>query len=142
MTVIDRFILKGRCIVISNTLQKQTLEQLHINHMGMDKIKPLCESIYWPGIDSNIEKKTLKNCSTCLEFQQTKPKEQIMHQEIPEKPWEVVGADMFNSHNKYYLCIINYHSKFPIIKKTEDLAAASLTVACKLFFQNMAYLKK
>ena len=53
---------------------------------------------------------------------------------IPGKPLEVVGADMFNVHNKNYLCIVDYHSKFPIIKKTEDLAADSLILSCKIIF--------
>ena len=43
--------------MIPDTLQKQVLEQLHINHMRMEKKKILvCESIYWPGINSDIEK--------------------------------------------------------------------------------------
>ena len=64
--------------MIPDTLQKQVLGQLHINHMVIEKTKLLvCESIYWPGINSNIEK-YIKNCSTCFEFPQTQPKEQIM----------------------------------------------------------------
>ena len=47
MAVIDGVILKGKHIVIPNTLQKQALEQLHINHMGKEKTKLLaCKSIY------------------------------------------------------------------------------------------------
>ena len=57
MAVIDGVLLKGRCMVIPNTLQKQALEQHHINHMGRDKTKLItCKSIYWPGIYSNIVK--------------------------------------------------------------------------------------
>ena len=36
-------------------------------------------------------------------------------------------------HNKTCLCIVNYHSRFPIIKKTEDLSADSLILACNFF---------
>ena len=50
--------------------------------------------------------------------------------EIPGKPWEVVGADMFTLHDKNYLSIIYYHSRFPIIKKMKDLSADSLILAC------------
>ena len=61
MAVIDGVILNGRHIVVHNTLQKQALEQLYVNHMEMDKTKLLaCISIYLPGINSNI-KKNLKN---------------------------------------------------------------------------------
>ena len=78
----------------------------------------------------------------CLEFQQMKPKEQIMHNEIPRKPWEVVGADMFTLHNKHYLCIVDYHSKVPITKKTEDLAADSLILACTIIIFRIQHTKK
>ena len=57
-----------------------------------------------------------------------------MYHEAPGKPWEVVGSDMFTLHNKNYLCIVDYYSKFPMIRKTEDLAADSLMLACKLIF--------
>ena len=30
-------ILKGKHVVISDTLQKQSLEELHINYMGIEK---------------------------------------------------------------------------------------------------------
>ena len=129
MAVIDWVILNGRCIVIFNTLS-QALEQLHINHMGIEKNKTPCVNQYISQVLAAI----LQNCSTCLEFQQTKPKEKIMHHKIPRKPWKVVGAYMFTLHNKTYLCIVDYHSKFPIIKKTEDLAADSLILACKIIF--------
>ena len=48
-------------------------------------------------------------------------KDKIIHHDILIRPWDVIGADMFTLDNKQYLCIVDYHSKFPIIKKTEDL---------------------
>ena len=53
-----------------------------------------CESIYWININDDIEK-YIKNHSTCLHFQQTKPKERIIHQDIPAKPWDIIGTEMF-----------------------------------------------
>ena len=58
-----------------------------------------------------------------------------MHHDILAKPWEVIGADMFTPNNKHYLCITDYHGKFPIIKKTEDLSADSLILTCKFSFE-------
>ena len=49
---------------------------------------------------------------------------------------------MFTLCNKNYLCIVDYHSKFPVIKKTEDLSADSLILACKIIFQNMVCIRK
>ena len=44
---------------------------------------------------------------------------------------------MFSLNNKNYLCIVDYHSKFPIVKKTEDMSADSLILAYKVIFQNL-----
>ena len=36
----------------------------------------------------------------------------IIHHEILGELWEAVGVDRFTQHNKKYLCIVDYHSKF------------------------------
>ena len=64
------------------------------------------------------------------------------HDEILGKPWEIVETDMFILHNKYYLCIFDYFSKFPVIKMTEDLSADSLMLACKIIFSEYGLPKK
>ena len=102
--------------------------------MGIEKTKFLvCESIYWAKINSNIDN-YIKKLYHSLEFQQIQPREKIIHHDIPVRPMDMVGADMFNINNKNYLCIIDHHSKFPIIKKIEDLSADSLILACKFIF--------
>ena len=56
MAVINGAVIKQRCTVIPNILQQQALKQLHINHMGIKNTKPLvCESLYWIGVNGNIE---------------------------------------------------------------------------------------
>ena len=56
MVVIDGIILKGRCVVIAESFKKQVLEQLHLNHMGIEKTRLLTyESIYWININDDIE---------------------------------------------------------------------------------------
>ena len=42
----------------------------------------------------------------------------MIHHDMPVRPWDVFGID--------------YHSKFLIIKKTEDLLADSLILTCKI----------
>ena len=47
LTVIDGIILKGKHIIIPNSLKEQVLNQLHTNHMGIEKTKLLaCECVY------------------------------------------------------------------------------------------------
>ena len=66
----------------------------------------------------------------------------MIHYDIPARPWEVIGTDMFTLNNKHYLCIIDYHSKFPIIKKTAHLSAYSLILMCKVIFAEYRLRKK
>ena len=70
------------------------------------------------------------------------PKKKIIHHDISIRPWDVVGADMFHINNKNDLCIIDYHSKYLVVKKTEALSADSLITAFKVVFQNTGYHKK
>ena len=39
MLVKDCVMMKGRCIIIPKALQQQVLDQLHVNHMGIEKTK-------------------------------------------------------------------------------------------------------
>ena len=83
LAVIDGIILKGKCIIMPNSLRDQVLYQPHTNHMGIEKTRLLArEHVYWPSINADI-KKYIKQCPTCLKFQQTQPKEQILHYDIP-----------------------------------------------------------
>ena len=126
--------LKGRHIVIPTSLKQQVLDQLHANHMSIEKMKLLaCKSVYLYNINADIEE-YIKNCTTCLEFQQTQPKEKIIHHNIPLRPWEVIGVDVFHFNHKNYLCLVDYHSKFPVIKRLGGLSAESLITTIKVIF--------
>ena len=41
---------------------------------------------------------------------------------------------MFHYNNKNYLCIVDYSSKFPIVKRLEGMSAENLTNAVKIIF--------
>ena len=56
LAVINGIMLKGRCIIIPNSLRQQVLNQLHINHMGIEKTKLLVHKcVYWHSINADIE---------------------------------------------------------------------------------------
>ena len=91
--------------------------------------------MYWVNINNNIEN-YVKSSSTCLEFQQTQLKEKTIHHDMPVRPWDVMGANVFQLNNKNYICIVDYHSKFPVVKKNgmDGLSADSLIAAVKVIF--------
>ena len=98
MAVIDGLVIKGKHRVI--LLQQQVLKQLHIQPHEAQKTKLLaCEFVYWIGMNADIENH-MQNCSTCLDFQQTQPNRKLFHNDIPGKPWEMIGVNMFSLNNK------------------------------------------
>ena len=65
-----------------------------------------------------------------------------MHHDILVRLWDVISAYIFTLNDKQYLCIVDYHSKFLMIKKTADLSADSVILMCKSILENMAYQRK
>ena len=69
MSIMNGVVMKGKKIVVLEVLQKQMFQQLHINHMSIEKTKILVhKSLNWIGINADIENH-IKNCSACLDFQ-------------------------------------------------------------------------
>ena len=79
-------------------------------------------------------KNTLSNVATCLEFQQMQPKEKIIHHDVPLRPWEAVGADVFHFNHINYLCVVDYNSKFPNVRKLQGLLLEHLINAISAIF--------
>ena len=57
---------------------------------------------------------SLKVTQHVLHFELQK-EEPILH-DIPGRPWETVGADLFIWNNKTYLRIVDYHSRLVVMK--------------------------
>ena len=58
-------LLLGPRVVIPQRLRRSILEELHVSHPGITKMKALGRSyVWWPSIDNDIED-TVNNCTTC-----------------------------------------------------------------------------
>ena len=54
--MINGIAVKNKRIIIPFPLQKQILQQLHRNHMGIEKMRLLaCYSVYWVYMNADIE---------------------------------------------------------------------------------------
>ena len=67
LSVQDGCVLWGSGIVVPERAQHQVLEELHVCHPGMTRMKAIARSIvWWPGIDQDIESKV----RGCIDWQQ------------------------------------------------------------------------
>ena len=50
--------------------------------------------------------------------------------------------DIFQLNNKNYLYIVDYHSKFPVIKRMEGLSAENVIATVKIIFAEYGILHR
>ncbi|KAI8490629.1 hypothetical protein Bbelb_318970 [Branchiostoma belcheri] len=127
-------LLAGSRIIIPKSLQKEVLQTIHEGHMGEEKCKLRAKSaVYWIGMYKEIEK-MVQTCRTCQKYQNSQQKEEMTPTETPSRPWKKVGADLFYLNQKWFLLVVDYYSKFPIVKTLKSLKASTVTQAFKGIF--------
>ena len=81
LSVEDGVVLWGGRAVIPENLKCKVLEELHMAHVGMAKMKMLARAYcWWPGMDKDVEH-MVDTCTTCAKLMPD-PKRSILH------PWE------------------------------------------------------
>lgn len=99
-------------IVIPTTLREKVLKEIHVGHIGMNKMKSLARNyVYWPNLDADIEA-TGRACATCRAVRDAPPRAPLHPWEFPLHPWRRIHADFFDCANKRFLIIIDAHSKW------------------------------
>ena len=100
-------IFKGRQILVSPSMQKDILKQLHSGHHGVEKTRRLArENVYWVKINSDIEN-TCKSCGSCQEQQDTNMHESLLPHCLLARPWQHIATDLFQIHDRHYLLTVD-----------------------------------
>ena len=88
-------ILLGLKMVIPRSLRKRILHELHHQHPGIVKMKAIGRMHVWyPGIDADIET-VVKECETCLNVANERPKSVIHPWSWPVKAMDRIHVDFF-----------------------------------------------
>ena len=117
LVIDDGLVLKGSRIIIPKSLQKEVLEALHTGHQGETKCMLLArEAVFWPGITKDI-RELVQRCDICSRHQAAPAKLPILQPDLPTKPWEKIGTDIFMYEGKRYLIVVDYYSRYFIVKQ-------------------------
>ena len=120
----DGLILKGDRVVVP---ESQVLEATHTSHQGETKCLLLArQSVFWPGISGDI-RQMVKNCELCNKHQQAPQKLPAMQPDLPTRPWEKLGSDIFQFNGAKYLIIVDYYSRFPVVRSLNDMSASTIS---------------
>lgn len=106
ITLEDNCLIKGTRVMIPQSLRSKILEEIHLGHLGILKMKILARSfVYWKGIDKDIEE-LVSQCRECRLKQNEPNKVPLHHWEVPTEPWQRIHIDFAGPLHGYYLFII------------------------------------
>lgn len=98
--------MKGQRIVIPKVLQSEMLARIHEGHMGITKCRIRAQQlVWWLGLSAQIASMVAQS-EVCAKCQPLHP-EPMMPSELPNRPWQKVGADMFYWQNDSYLLVVD-----------------------------------
>ena len=76
--------------------------------------------------------------ATCLKFSSQKPtclfRRQYVGHEIPIHPWSKLASDVFHFEGDNYLLIVEYTSRFAIIRKISSMTGKAIAHHTQAFF--------
>ena len=102
-------------------MRNQVLQAIHLGLQGENKcILWAWESVFWLGISTDI-RQMVKNSDLCNKYQPAQPKLTIMQPDLPTRPWEKLGTNIFEQNGKKYLMVVDYCSRLPVIRLPTDM---------------------
>ena len=119
-------LFKDDRLIVPEVERSHILDLLHYGHYGIKRTQDRAkESVFWPGITKDIENK-VKDCAICQQNATSQTKEAMHSHDVPRGPWIKLGADLFEHNKKQYLLVVDYFSKFPIIRKLHSLSTGAV----------------
>lgn len=104
-------LLKGSRIIIPSSMRLEMLDCIHSAHQGITKCRQRAKtSVWWPGLSKQVED-MVRSCRKCIEQQNPRP-EPMIPSAIPERPWQVIGTDLFYLKGIQYLLVVDYFSRY------------------------------
>ena len=135
LTVADGMILKGTRIIIPESLKPAVLKQLHYAQQGAEKCKLRAKgSVFWANINQDIDELVI-TCSPCQHHQKLNTKEPLLPHYFPPKAWHKLGSDIFFWNQTDYLLVVDYYSKFPLLKKLANTQSSTVIAHLKPVFE-------
>ncbi|RLJ22758.1 hypothetical protein DJ031_00290, partial [bacterium endosymbiont of Escarpia laminata] len=99
-------------LVVPRSLRKDMLQQIHSSHIGTGGcVRRAREVLYWPGMSADV-RYYVSRCSTCQTFTPQQRSEPLHPHELPSRPWEKLGGDLFEFNGQSFIIIVDYWSNY------------------------------
>ena len=112
LSVQDGLIFKSNSVIVPHSMRTEMMTKIHSSHLGTDGcLRRARECLFWPRMTLDI-KQFIAECDVCRSYEKSHQKETLMSHELPSRPWEKVGTDLFHWDDKDYLITVDYYSNF------------------------------
>ena len=128
-------LLWGLRVVIPTRYQKDLLEELHVGHPGIVRMKEVARSyLWWPNVDLEIEQ-MVRNCGNCQQVRKPPAVAPLAPWMWPSHPWHRIHIDYAECDKRHYFIIVDAHSRWPEIfhMPRNTTAASTITILRELF---------
>jgi len=134
LTVHDGILLRGDRVVIPVSMQRDMLQKVHAGHLGINScLRRARELIFWPGMSADI-RQMVQSCTVCLKYSDKQQPETLCRHEIPYRPWQKVGTDLFEIKGRHYLITVDYFSLFFEVDYLTDTTSQAVIHKLKQHF--------
>ena len=104
-------ILQKTRVIMPSAKKLQVLDKIHEGHQGIVKCRERAKTyVWWPCLGREVQD-MVENCKVCAKHRQQRA-EPLMPTPFPERPWQMIGTDLFELDNLNYLIVVDYFSRY------------------------------
>ena len=115
--------------------KRSTLDRIHSGHQGIQRsLEKAREYVFWVNYTRHI-KETTEKCTLCQEISTTLSTERFKYiSTVPPHPWHTLGTDLFYYKKQDFIVIIDYFSKYLLVRKIPNSTPNAVIKELSLIF--------
>ena len=134
LTIESGILMKNSKVLIPETLRQKYLIQIHQGHQGIEACRSRArEFVFWVNINNDL-KEMVEKCDICQSQQNSTPIVQNYISEVPPHPWHTLGSDLFYFQRIDFLVVVDYFSKFLIVRKIPSSTSSAIIKELGMIF--------
>ena len=112
LSVVDGLVVYNCQIVVPASQRMEILQRLHETHQGLHKCRERAQmAVWWPGMSKQL-KELVATCRECQENKPAQRHEPLKTTDLPQRPWQQLGADLCSFKGQDYLVVVDYYSRW------------------------------
>lgn len=135
----DGLLFKGSRLIIPDEMKLEVLQNIHRPHKCVQSsINTARDYVYWINMERDIEQYVAR-CNVCSKYQRDKPQDVILQETVPVRPWQFIGADVFECGGKDFLVVADSYSGYFECESLRNKSSITVITHLKSTLQLMVF---